>query len=115
MRPNPVVPMKNGLGRTAACLGVLACVFPAAALAQGRGPQIWTTTSGDGARTASVRSDPRISSDTLSKPGFQFLWKRQVEARASLTQPVFSAPGFITYKGFKGLAYIGTSSDAVYS
>jgi outer membrane protein assembly factor BamB len=28
---------------------------------------------------------------------------------------VFSAPGFITYKGFKGVAYVGTSSGSIYA
>ena len=90
-----------------------------AANAQGRGGSVWSTGGNDAQRTSWVRNDPKISRDNLSKPGFQFLWKRKLEDQAkglnSLTQPVFSAPGFITYKGFKGLAYVGGASDSVYS
>ncbi len=97
------------------------CVWLSAtsALAQGRGAGVWTTASRDAARSASAPADPRISRDRLGTPGFQFLWKRQLERQPkgpfALTQPVFSAPGLITYKGFKGLAYVGGASDAVYS
>jgi hypothetical protein len=107
--------MSHGPGRIVICLSVVAVLSPAAAVAQGRGAQIWTTASGDAARTASVRNDARISRDTLSRPGFQLLWKRPLETRAALSQPVFSAPGFITYKGFKGLAYVAGASDTVYA
>jgi hypothetical protein len=87
--------------------------------AQGRGGAIWTTEGYDAQRTSWVKNDPKISKDALSKPGFQFLWKRKLENQPrglnSLTQPVFSAPGFITYKGFKALAYLGGAGDDVYS
>ena len=91
------------------------CVAAAAAgRAQGRGGAVWTTSHNDAQRTSSIRTDPRISVAALSKPGFQLLWTRQLEPHA-LTQPVFSTPGFITYKGFKALAYIGGGSDNVYA
>ncbi len=100
-------------------LASCACVLldVGAAQAQGRGSGIWTTTGGDAQRSSSMRTDPRISADSLSRPGFQLLWKRQLEPATGVltTQPVFSAPGFITYKGFKGLAYLGGSSNTVYS
>ena len=98
---------------------VSCCLTAGVASAQGRGGSIWTTASGDAQRSAGVRTDPRISSASLAKPGFQFLWKRALETQPrgplALTQPVFSAPGFITYKGFKGLAFLGGISDTVYS
>ncbi len=98
---------------------VSCCLTAGLASAQGRGGSIWTTTSGDAQRSAGVRTDLRISRESLGKPGFQFLWKRVLETQPrgplALTQPVFSAPGFITYKGFKGLAFLGGISDTVYS
>ena len=108
----------NRLGRiaVASCL----CCFMGAAVAraQGRGGGVWTTAGNDAQRTSAVRTDPRISTESLGRPGFQLLWKRQLDAAtgpSGLTQPVFSAPGFITYKGFKGLAYLGGASNAVYA
>src|SRR5207244_169762 len=70
-------------------------------------------------RSSSVRTDPRISLATMSQPGFQLLWKRKIENQPrgsnALTQPVFSTAGYITYKGFKGLVYLGGASDNLYS
>jgi hypothetical protein len=54
----------------------------------------------------------------MQKPGFQFLWKAKLENQPkqlnSLTQPLL-LPNIISYKGFKALAFIGGSSDNVYS
>jgi outer membrane protein assembly factor BamB len=96
----------------------VACAVPRDASAQGRGGQNWTTTSGDAQRTAWVKTDPRISKESLQKPGFQLLWKTKLEAQprqlASLTQPMLLS-NIISYKGFKALAFIGGSGDNVYS
>src|SRR3954463_15934019 len=86
--------------------------------AQGRGGPNWTTTSGDAQRTASVKTDPRISKESLQKPGLQLLWKTRLENQPkqleSLTQPMLLS-NIISYKGFKALAFVGGSSDNVYS
>ena len=50
--------------------------------AQGRGGGAWTTTGGDAQRTAWVRTDPRISKESLGKAPLQLLWKRQLEKPA---------------------------------
>ena len=55
--------------------------------AQGRGGGAWTTAGGDAQRTASVRTDPKISTASMQKPGFQFLWKRKLDSQP-LTQPL---------------------------
>src|SRR5216683_1370422 len=104
-------------------LSVWSCVLSLAAAgaahAQGRGGGVWTTSRNDAQRTSSVRTDPRISRQSLSKAGFQLLWKHALETtatpRPALTEPVFSTPGFITYKGFKALAYIGAGSETIYA
>jgi outer membrane protein assembly factor BamB len=97
---------------------VLCCAANAVIHAQGRGGGVWTTANGDAQRSAWVRTDPKISKDTIGK-GFQFLWKRKLENQPkglnALTPPIFSAPGFITYKGFKGLIFVGGSSDNIFS
>src|SRR3954463_8309510 len=86
--------------------------------AQGRGGPNWTTTSGDAQRTASVKTDPRISKESLQKPGLQLLWKTKLDNQPrqleSLTQPMLLS-NIISYKGFKALAFVGGSSDNVYS
>jgi putative pyrroloquinoline-quinone binding quinoprotein len=82
---------------------------------QGRGGGAWTTTAGDAQRTSSVRTDPKISAQSMQKPGFQFLWKRKLDPQTqSLTQPIL-LPNIIAYKGFKALAFVGGSSDNVYA
>jgi hypothetical protein len=82
---------------------------------QGRGGGAWATTAGDAQRTSSVRTDPKISVQSMQKPGFQFLWKRKLGTQAqSLTQPIL-LPNIIAYKGFKALAFVGGSADNVYS
>jgi outer membrane protein assembly factor BamB len=97
---------------------VLALAAWRAAYAQGRGGPNWTTTGGDAQRTASVRTDPRISKSTVRGPAFQLLWKakldNQVRQLESLTQPMLLS-NIISYKGFKALAFVGGSSDNVYS
>src|SRR5712691_12161518 len=106
------------LGRPIALSLVLAVAADRAAEAQGRGGPNWTTTSGDAQRTSWVKSDPRISRESVRKPGFQLLWKTKLENQPrqleSLTQPLL-LPNIISYKGFKALAFIGGSSDNVYS
>ena len=97
---------------------VLALVVACAAHAQGRGSANWTTTSSDAQRTSWVKTDPRISRESLQKPGFQLLWKTKIENQPrqleSLTQPMLLS-NIISYKGFKALAFVGGSSDNVYS
>ncbi len=88
-----------------------------AAHAQGRGGGAWPTTGGDAQRTASQRTDPKISVEAMQKPGFQFLWKRkfgEASTRAQLSQPLL-LPNIIAYKGFKALAFVSTSGDTVHA
>src|SRR3977135_656339 len=106
------------LGHPIALAIVLVVAATRAAQAQGRGGANWTTTSGDAQRTSWVKTDPRISKESLGKPGFQLLWKAKLENQArqleSLTQPMLLS-NIISYKGFKALAFVGGSSDNVYS
>jgi hypothetical protein len=87
--------------------------------AQGRGGGgNWPSAGGDPQRTSSVRSDAKISSESLQKPGFQLLWKVKLDNQPrqlySLTQPLL-LQNIISYKGFKALAFVGGSADNVYS
>jgi hypothetical protein len=110
--------VKRSPGPAIALSIVLALAAPRAARAQGRGGPNWTTTGSDAQRTSWVKTDPRISKESLQKPGFQLLWKAKLENQPrqleSLTQPMLMS-NIISYKGFKALAFVGGSSDNVYS
>src|SRR5437763_16288365 len=101
-----------------ALAAVLICAATDMARAQGRGGASWTTQAGDAQRTSWVKTDPRISRANMQKPGFQLLWKSKFDNQSrqlnSLTQPLL-LPNIISYKGFKALAFLGGSSDVVYS
>jgi PQQ-like domain len=89
------------------------------ASAQGRGGGgNWPVAGSDPQRTSWVRTDPKISKDSMQKPGFQLLWKAKLENQprqlSSLTQPLLLL-NIISYKGFKALAFVGGSSDNVYA
>jgi hypothetical protein len=59
---------------------VMAALAGAIAFAQGRniGGE-WPTAQGDAQRTSWMRSDPNISVDNLSKPGFELQWKSPLD------------------------------------
>jgi outer membrane protein assembly factor BamB len=83
--------------------------------AQGRSE--WVTNNGDAQRSSWIRSDPKISRESLQKPGFQFLWKLKLNNNPrqlnSLTPPPL-LDLLIGYRGFRSLAFVGGSSDTVF-
>jgi outer membrane protein assembly factor BamB len=105
-------------------LALAACAALSAALlqAQGRGGGEWTTSSFDAQRTGSIRTDPRISVETMQKPGafgaFTFLWKMKLEAdpnaAGALTQPIL-LDRLIGFRGFKSIAFVATASETVHA
>ena len=113
--------MKTHLSRA---LAAVACAATASSLlhAQGRGGVEWTTGGYDAQRTASIKSDPRISVQTMQKPGefgaFKFLWKLKLEyepkAATALTQPIL-LDRIIGFRGFKSIAFVGTQSETVHA
>lgn len=76
----------------------------------------WVTIGNDGQRSSWVRSDGKISADTMRKPGFQLVWKVKLENQArqlnSLT-PLVLLDFYIGYRGFRSLGFVGGSSDNV--
>ena len=88
------------------------------AFAQGRGGSDWMTSGNDAQRTSWVRTDAKISKDSLQKPGFQFLWKVKLNNAPkqlnSLTPPAL-LERYIGYRGFWSLAFLGGSSDKVFA
>src|SRR5580658_1672455 len=79
----------------------------------GQGTGDWSTSGGDAHRSSWVPTDPKISLEKMQKPGFQFLWQMKLENSDSLTTPVL-LNGYIGYKGFRSLGYIG-GSDTVFA
>src|SRR5262245_25951132 len=97
----------------------ITCVllWTGAANGQGRGPTEWMTSHADAQRSSWIRTDAKISTKTLEKPGFQLLWKIKMknDSRQSgwLTQPVL-LDLLIGYRGFRALGFVGDSSDNIF-
>ncbi len=81
-----------------------------------RGGGDWTTAGNDAQRSSWVRGDPKISTESMSKPGFQLVWKLKLKNEArqlnSLTPPALF-DFYIGYRGFRTLGFLGGSSGAV--
>ncbi len=96
-------------------LGLVA-VSAIPALSQGRGGGDWATAGGDAQRTAWVRTDPKLSPDTLKSANCSFLWKKKFDNAPrqgnGLTAPTLM-DRFIGHRGFRSYAFTGGSSDNV--
>jgi outer membrane protein assembly factor BamB len=102
--------------------GVIVC-FACAVLcsgtakAQGRAATDWMTSNGDAQRSSWIRTDTKISKETMQKPGFKFLWKLKLKNDPkqlnSLTPPAL-LDLLIGYRGFRTLAFVGGSSDNIF-
>jgi outer membrane protein assembly factor BamB len=83
-----------------------------------RGGQEWMTSGADAQRSSWIRTDGKISRQSMQKLGFQFLFKMKLDNEArqlnSLTQPVL-LDRLIGYRGFESLAFVGGSSDTLYA
>jgi outer membrane protein assembly factor BamB len=99
------------------CFGC-AAVWLSATNAQGRGPTDWMTSNGDAQRSSWVRTDAKISRESMQKPGFKFLWKLKLKNDPrqlnSLTPPSL-LERLIGYRGFRMLGFVGGSSDNVFA
>jgi outer membrane protein assembly factor BamB len=65
-----------------------------------------------------VRSDAKISPNALNKPGFELVWKVKFnnEARQlNALTPASVLTGYIGYRGFRSLAFVGGSSNQVFA
>jgi outer membrane protein assembly factor BamB len=70
----------------------------------------------DPQRSRWVRSDPKISLESMQKPGFQLEWKLPLKNEArqlnSLTPPALF-DFYISYRGFRTLGFVGGSADKI--
>ncbi len=105
----------SSLARAATTVGAALILLNSVSLAQ-RGGQDWTTIGNDAQRSNWLRNDPKISPESMAKPGFEMLWKvklnnvsRQMNA---ITQPAL-LDFYITHRGFRALGFVGGSSDIV--
>ena len=103
---------RNGQVVISSCCALLCA---GAAFAQ-RGGGDWATAGSDAQRSGWVRTDPKISPESMAKPGFAFLWKQKVASDAkqlnSLTEAVLM-DRYIGYRGFRSLAHLAASGDKV--
>lgn len=84
----------------------------------GRGAGDWNTVGGDAQRSSWVRNDAKISKTGLEKPGFGFIWKIKLDnapKQANALTPSLVMTGYIGYRGFRSLAFVGGSSDKVFA
>jgi hypothetical protein len=84
----------------------LAVVAIACAHAQGRSQAEWMTSGADMQRSYSIPTDPKISVEALSQPGFQFLWKTKLSDDP--LGPAMLMERYIGYRGFRSLAFFST-------
>jgi outer membrane protein assembly factor BamB len=78
----------------------------------GRGGGDWLASGGDAQRTASIRTDAHISLEAVQSGVMQLQWKLKLNGVPS---PPVVGSRLITYKGFKDLMFVSTSTDTVYS
>ena len=83
-----------------------ALLWTGAARAQfGRGAPEWMADGGDAQRSSWIRSDPKISVESLSKPGFQVAWKINLKHEPGVAATL---DHYIGYRGFRSLALMGS-------
>ncbi len=96
--------------RSTATAAVLALMGTHLAYAQ-RGTGDWMTSGFDAQRSSWVRSDGKISPESMRKPGFELAWKLKLNA-GQLTPPSL-LDFYIGYRGFRALGFIGGSAGQV--
>jgi hypothetical protein len=84
----------------------------------GRSVGDWMTSGGDAQRSSWVRRDALISKESLTKPGFQLLWKVKLgndpKQSNPLTEPVLLT-SYIGYRGFRSLGFMGSGANSVHA
>ncbi|MCC6589751.1 MAG: PQQ-binding-like beta-propeller repeat protein [Bryobacterales bacterium] len=76
----------------------------------------WMTSGFDAQRSHWVRNDGKISAATMSKPGFELVWKAKLTNGArglETSTPPALLDFYISYRGFRALGFFGTALDRV--
>lgn len=104
--------MRGLLSPALFCLGSIALGGGAAQA------QDWRTAGYDAQRSQWVRSDRKIAADTVKSPEFALLWKMPFENEprqmSAMTPPVL-LDRLVGFRGFRALAFFGTSSGRIYA
>ena len=83
-----------------------------------RGAGDWMTGAYDAQRSSWVRSDGKISPESMKQPGFALVWTLKLDNTArqlnSLTAPALF-DFYIGYRGFRTFAFLGGSSDRIFA
>src|SRR5262250_2781687 len=89
--------------------------FAALIVAQNREVN-WPTYAGDAQRSGWQKTETRITKTTAKD--IQLLWKLKLDVPSKSPRPVLPPVilgRLISYRGFKELAFVGTSADIVYA
>src|SRR5512139_1056103 len=93
------------------------CALAGAGIATAQfGAGDWTTTGFDAQRSFWVRGDPKISLESMRKPGFDLVWKVNLHAaarRKSFVTPPVLIDFYIGYRGFRSLGFIGSGANSI--
>lgn len=104
--------MRGLLTPALVCLGLVAFSGIAAQA------QDWRTAGYDAQRSQWVRSERTMAPDTVKSPEFQLQWKMQFENQprqmSAMTTPVL-LDRLVGFRGFRALAFFGTSSGRIYA
>ncbi len=102
---------------TASC----ACAFVCLGIAHaqfGRGTPEWGTSGGDAHRSSAIPMDPKISKESLSKPGFALLWKMKLNnepRQLNGLMPPTLMDRHIGIHGFRSFGFVTGSGDNLYA
>ena len=111
--------MRARLTASFACAFVSAFVCLGVAHAQfGRGAAEWSTSGGDAHRSSAVATDPKISKESLSKPGFALFWKMKLNNEPRQLNALFPPTlmdRHIGIHGFRSFGFVTGSGDNVYA
>jgi hypothetical protein len=94
----------------------LICCFTAACIVSGQFPGDWNTGGFDAQRSFWLKSDAKISLDNMHKPGFELVWKMDLDKKTGaeyLSTPPVLLDFYIGYRGFRSLGFIGGRDNRV--
>jgi hypothetical protein len=100
----------------ARCVIPAICALMAADPVRAQRGTDWMTNGYDPQRSSWVRSDAKISPETMRKPGFSLLWKLKLTdspRQLNTITPPALLDFYIGYRGFRTLGFFGVSSDKV--
>ena len=94
--------------------GVTAVLTIATSAQVGRGGSEWLTALGDAQRTSWIRSDPKISLETMSKPGFELQWTSKLDNQPRLLNGLTAGATANGVTLFVPVSVVAGSSNNIY-